>query len=437
MKPALRQISLLLLTTVTVLVGGCTYSGNLEESFYTPATHDHMDGGKIPLSIAVVNTAALKNASFKAEAGGHGVDIPVGEPIVNALRSELSGIFTKSAIVDEAKSSDYDLYVHPEIKWIETHRTASAVLTYAVIFQATIRSEKEDFTVSKYTTEKKVVYSPPGVAVGAQTLMFTSLFLLAPLTVPVTTQSVGDRAKELISRTISELVREFGESLAQKGPVREYATLSGSSAHPRTPPAASVSTDAARSPYKRAKSKYDEFLNGVVIIRTAAGIGSGFFVSSDGLIVTNRHVVENENTVAVRTRDGGVGLAQVIGRSTIKDLALIRMAGSHFTYLRLSNGEQAGVGNDVIAIGTPEGLDWSVSRGIISAVRSDRHIHLIQTDAAINPGNSGGPLIDLTSGMVVGVNTLGFRKDIAEGLNFAVSSEDVLMTFPDYLKRTP
>ena len=164
---------------------------------------------------------------------------------------------------------------------------------------------------------------------------------------------------------------------------------------------------------------------------------SGFFVSSDGLIVTNRHVVGDENTVAVRTRDGGVGLGHVISRSTLKDLALIRMPGSHFTHLRLSNGAQAGIGNDVIAIGTPEGLAWSVSRGIISAVRDVGRVHLVQTDTAINHGNSGGPLIDLTSGMVVGVNALGFRRDLAEGLNFAVSSEDVLATFRAYLKPTP
>jgi len=101
---------------------------------------------------------------------------------------------------------------------------------------------------------------------------------------------------------------------------------------------------------------------------------------------------------------------------------------------RLSGGEHAGIGNDVIAIGTPVGLDWSVSRGIVSAVRIDGSRRLIQTDAAVNQGNSGGPLIELASGYVVGVNTIVIRKDIAEGLNFAVSSQDVRITFAKYLE---
>ncbi|HEX7008034.1 MAG TPA: trypsin-like peptidase domain-containing protein, partial [Alphaproteobacteria bacterium] len=86
------------------------------------------------------------------------------------------------------------------------------------------------------------------------------------------------------------------------------------------------------------------------------------------------------------------------------------------------------------AIGTPEGLSWSVSKGIVSALRDLRGLRLVQTDAAINHGNSGGPLIELGSGKVIGVNALSFRKDLAEGLNFAVSAEDVRMTFGRYLR---
>ncbi len=437
MKRILFKIALLLSLGLPAVTGGCTYTGTLDKSFYKPAARDHMDGGKIPMAIAVVNSPALKTATFKAEAGGHGVDIPVGEPIVDALRSELSGIFMEAGVVDDAKTGAYDLYVYPKIKWIEVGRTSGAVLTYKVLFGAKIRSEREDFTVDEYVTKKTVVYTPPGVAVGAQTLMLTSLFLLAPVTVPVATASVGDRAKALIEQTISELVRAYGDSLAKEGPVREFAVLEKSDTKSGTPSARPAPKTAARAPFEAAKSKYDAFLDSVVVIQTADSVGSGFFVSSDGLIVTNRHVVGDENTVAVRTRDGGVGLGHVISRSALKDLALIRMPGSHFTHLRLSNGAQAGIGNDVIAIGTPEGLAWSVSRGIISAVRDVGRVHLVQTDTAINHGNSGGPLIDLTSGMVVGVNALGFRRDLAEGLNFAVSSEDVLATFRAYLKPTP
>ncbi len=93
------------------------------------------------------------------------------------------------------------------------------------------------------------------------------------------------------------------------------------------------------------------------------------------------------------------------------------------------------IGNDVLAIGTPEGLDWSVSKGIISAVRTSNGVYFVQTDAAINHGNSGGPLILADSGLVVGINSFGFRKNITEGLNFAVSATEIHKAFPQLLRK--
>ena len=305
-------------------------------------------------------------------------------------------------------------------------------------FEATVRSERHKYTVAKFATEKDVTYEPPGEAVGARILTGASLGLLAPLTVPVTTQAVGDRAKELIGRTISGFVKEFADSLTDGGRMQELALLIKRGADPSAHAAKATTkakATAAPAPYMRAKSKYDDLLNSVVTIKTADSIGSGFFVTADGLIVTNRHVVDKEHTVSVRTRDGGVSIGQVIAHSAVKDLALIRTSGGTYPFLRLSGGGHAGIGNDVIAIGTPKGLDWSVSRGIVSAIRMRGFTRMVQTDAAINTGNSGGPLIDLATGLVIGVNTLTTQKGWAEGLGFAVSSEDVLATFAEHLRR--
>ena len=412
------------------LIGGCTYNGQLESSFYTPLQHDDLSGQKFPMSIAVVKGPRLKRATFSASAGGHAVEIPLGDPLCGAIEAELRNIFVKAAIVDDAKKGDFDLYVYPEIEWVEVYRnTARGVLGYQVKFQAQVRNERSHYTVNRFATEKSVLYTPPPEALGAQAVMGASLFLLAPVTIPITTQAVGEKAKDLIGRTITVIVHEFGESVADGGVMRDVAAM----AAPGPKAAASAPSPEA----KRPKSKYDALLDAVVKIRTADGFGSGFFVTGDGLIVTNRHVVGNERTVSVKTRDGAVTLGQVIARDIDRDLALVRVAGRHAAFLRLSNGEEAGIGNDVIAIGTPEGLDWSVSRGIVSALRSDPIGRLVQTDTAINHGNSGGPLIDLASGLVVGVNTLGIRKDIAEGLNFAVASEDVLRTFGKQITATP
>lgn len=146
------------------------------------------------------------------------------------------------------------------------------------------------------------------------------------------------------------------------------------------------------------------------------GGGSGFFVSSDGLIVTNKHVVDQKNVeYTVFTNNGKKHIATIIARDPVLDIALIKVEGSNYPYLSLGNSDSLEVGQSVIAIGNALAeFKNTVSVGVISAL--SRSItatgsssgvevldHVIQTDAAINPGNSGGPLLDL-SGKVIGVN---------------------------------
>lgn len=146
------------------------------------------------------------------------------------------------------------------------------------------------------------------------------------------------------------------------------------------------------------------------------GGGSGFFVSSDGLIVTNKHVVLQKNIeYTVFTNDGKKHVATVVARDPILDIALIKIGGNGFPYLPLGNSDSLEVGQSVIAIGNALAeFRNTVSVGVISGlarsvttsdVSGNTEIldHVIQTDAAINPGNSGGPLLNL-SGKVIGVN---------------------------------
>jgi len=146
------------------------------------------------------------------------------------------------------------------------------------------------------------------------------------------------------------------------------------------------------------------------------GGGSGFFVSSDGLIVTNRHVVDQKDVeYTVFTNDGKKHSAKVVARDPVLDIALIKIDGSDFPSLSLGNSDTLEVGQNVIAIGNALGeYRNTVSVGVVSGLaRSitagdssgsvETLDHVIQTDAAINPGNSGGPLLDL-SGNVIGVN---------------------------------
>jgi serine protease Do len=137
--------------------------------------------------------------------------------------------------------------------------------------------------------------------------------------------------------------------------------------------------------------------------------GSGFFVSKDGYIVTNNHVVELASKVTVTLSDGKKMSASVVGTDPKTDLAVIKIDGDNYAFLTFGDSDALGVGDWAIAIGNPFGLQATVTVGVISAKgRNQLHIadfeDFIQTDAAINPGNSGGPLLNIDS-KVIGVNT--------------------------------
>ncbi len=143
--------------------------------------------------------------------------------------------------------------------------------------------------------------------------------------------------------------------------------------------------------------------------RREGSLGSGFVISSDGLIVTNNHVIEGADEIEVIFHDERVLEAELIGRDADTDLAVLRVRSSTpLAFVEFADSDAAEVGDWVMAIGNPFGFGGSVSAGIISArnrnIQAGRYDDFIQTDAAINRGNSGGPLFNL-SGQVVGVNT--------------------------------
>lgn len=155
------------------------------------------------------------------------------------------------------------------------------------------------------------------------------------------------------------------------------------------------------------------------------GTGSGFFISDDGKILTNAHVVEGATEVSVNLKDGRVLAGKVLGTDPLTDLAVIQVDANNLPVAKLGNSDDLIIGEWAIAIGNPLGLDNTVTTGIISATgRSsaqigvgDKRLDFIQTDAAINPGNSGGPLLN-AQGEVIGINTAIIRN--AQGLGFAI-----------------
>lgn len=154
------------------------------------------------------------------------------------------------------------------------------------------------------------------------------------------------------------------------------------------------------------------------------GMGSGFIIKSDGTIMTNNHVVNGADEVKVRLHDGREFIARDIKTDPRTDVAIVRIDAHDLKPIRLGDSRNIHVGDWVLAIGSPFGLDTSVTAGIISAKgRSNRiteRADFLQTDAAINPGNSGGPLISL-QGEVIGVNTaIATESGGYDGIGFAI-----------------
>ncbi|CAB4736344.1 unannotated protein [freshwater metagenome] len=186
----------------------------------------------------------------------------------------------------------------------------------------------------------------------------------------------------------------------------------------------------------------------------SGGTGSGFFLESNGYILTNNHVISlaatNGATITVKLANGKDYKAKLIGRDVSYDLAVIKIAVTDAPALQLGNSDEVQVGDGVIAIGSPLGLTGTVTSGIISAknrpvtsgggTSESSFINAIQTDAAINPGNSGGPLVDL-SGAVIGINSAiattgsGFGGQSGSiGLGFAIPINQARKTADQLIK---
>lgn len=164
-------------------------------------------------------------------------------------------------------------------------------------------------------------------------------------------------------------------------------------------------------------------VNSVVSVKTDVSQGSGFFITNDGYIVTNAHILDQAHLIKIVTYSQGQKDATLIGYDDNLDIALLKVSGN-FDALTLANSDNIKVGEKVIAVGNPYGLSFTVTEGIVSAVNREANglQAYIQTDVPLNPGNSGGPLID-KQGEVIGINN--FKVSGGEALGFALESNYV------------
>jgi S1-C subfamily serine protease len=173
------------------------------------------------------------------------------------------------------------------------------------------------------------------------------------------------------------------------------------------------------------------------------GSGSGLVWDAAGHIVTNFHVIEGASEAQIQLADGRQFSASLVGASPQHDLAVLKIGGAGFVAparVPIGSSGDLQVGQNVFAIGNPFGLDWTLTKGIVSAL--DRSLpnedgpdirHLVQTDAAINPGNSGGPLLD-SAGRLIGINTAIYSPSGASaGIGFAVPVDTVMRVVPQLI----
>ena len=216
---------------------------------------------------------------------------------------------------------------------------------------------------------------------------------------------------------------EFWTNAPKDGPLQPAFQLWVDLAKQARPAVVNVSTQ-SRVSDPRAEFFRRFFEGGPPGSRERSSLGSGFIISPDGYVVTNNHVVASGGDIIVRLSRGTEHPARVVGTDPPTDLALLKIEASALPVLSLGDSDRLQVGEPVMAIGNPFGLDQTVTTGIVSAkerfIGSGPYDEFVQTDTSINPGNSGGPLLD-SRGAVVGINSAIFSQSGGSiGIGFAI-----------------
>ncbi len=372
------------------LLAGCGYQGTVSDAVVAPPAR--RDVVKVPASIAfVTNRDALDKLRIGSDTPECHFDVRVGDATNGAVRNELEADFTSVTPIDRPRADDTaDFYALPSYAWAKGPGDGCFYLNYELLVQLVLVARQSHQRVSEYRASTLV--SIKNGALGEEIDKSVHAALAA-----VTAKLGDDIAKD----------RRL-ETLAALGPVRDVAAGAGAA----TP------------------SPYDTYMDAVVVVETKSAQGSGFFVSADGLIVSCAHVVGDDTSVTIKTRAGQTLAGTVLAVSKERDLSLVKVAGGGFPLLRTTPELSAtAVGHEVVAIGTPHGLSWTVSKGIVSAIRAVRAARVIQTDASLGEGSSGGPIVDLATGRVVGVASFTQGTDA----NFAIAGDEVGKAFADKL----
>lgn len=424
MTATTHRIALLALLP-SLLLAACAYKGTVDESGFTPTAV--AGGNNAPIgksTIAFIDSAKLDDFTVGNIAGAFPFQMKIGPALRESIVDDLRGMFQTVDIEPKLDMANdrHDFYAIIETAgWRGLSGINTGSETYGLALHLVIVAREQKAVIGDYRPVVTVTLNHTGGEAVASTLSLMSMGVLAPVTEPLKNGAWGQEVQTKLKGGIDDLANQINTALQRDQRLQTFIALGP------------IDFGNASVPVREtAESPYGKYFDSVVIVRHDNSIGSGFFVSDDGLIVTCRHVVGGNQTVTVQRRDGSSLEGAVIATDPERDLALIRIPGSGYHALRLLDDVPT-IGDEVIAIGTPEGVPWSVSKGIVSGLRSARAARLVQTDAAISPGSSGGPLIETRSGRVAGINFMIMGGPQAEKMNFAISSAEVTTAFGDQL----
>lgn len=230
--------------------------------------------------------------------------------------------------------------------------------------------------------------------------------------------------KVLIARTLG---KGFAELMDDDANYNLFITESKNNKEPLSK-FGEIKIKQAKTPdFKKNRDLIQYLMKGVATIKHDDGHGSGYFISKDGYLITNYHVVKDKKVVKVQLNESVTLAADVIRYDERYDVALLKVSGDDFNALEMINSDSAQTGEDVIAIGTPEdiSLGQSVTKGIISGKRKIAEKVFLQTDVTINSGNSGGPLLNENGG-VIGMVTMKLVGKGIEGIGFCVPTNTIV-----------
>ena len=420
-----------------LLLGGCTYHGKFSRGLYRQPDVSP----KINASVMVVQDKYVPDF-FRVESDEfialRRFVIRTDDGLSTAAADALATLFERveTNVYSQRNGYDYTAEVeffpryeeerrfymlHEEYGYYNPRRLRVKYLPYAnAVLRLTLRNPHTGAPVAVYQEEDKEKIRFAASTYVADALSVYTLGVFSPLQIQAIGGDLTRNYEQILTKLLKRIVKQMQDDRVIF-------------AHP-----------AAQENLTRVDADYTPYLKAVATVLNSRdqSSGSAFFISADGYLLTNSHVVEKARDVQVvlygdkeYSPDGGRSYpkryARVVARNEARDLALLKLEGENFPWLMLEpDRTQYYTGAAVAALGEPKGYRWSVSEGIISALRTDGHGRdMIQTDAAVNSGNSGGPLILKDSGRVAGINTQGVQKDVAENLNFAISAYEALRTF--------